>query len=197
MNDKESRVVSNFYGRARRIALAEKIIYTSVAIFTVILVIFLIGKTVTPEDKNVNFAFLRDYWENKGFGCSAIQRDGGTCSYKTEGTDYLFVRLDSGFKYTVKTSGYVINIVFSSEAESITLETTSNSLAGYKNKVYLCSFDSIVGEVKECVDSKENKLDAKSYIGAVNKAMFDLNKMIEASGYSSSSLLKDHKWEKK
>ena len=44
MNDKENKVVSNFYGRARRIALAEKIIYTSVAVFTVILIIFLISK---------------------------------------------------------------------------------------------------------------------------------------------------------
>ncbi len=197
MNDKESKVVSNFYGRARRLALAEKIIYTSVAIFTVILVIFLISKTVSPEDKNINFAFLRDYWENKGFGCSTIQRDGGTCSYKTEGTDYLFVRLDDGFKYTIRTNGYIIDIVFTSEEESITFKTNANSLAGYRDKTYLCSFDSIVGEVKECLDSNEKKLDANSYIGAINKAMFDLNKMVEASGYSSSSLLRDHKWEKK
>ena len=197
MNDKENKVVSNFYGRARRLALAEKIIYTSVAIFTVVLVIFLIGKTVTPEDQNVNFAFLRDYWENKGFGCSAIQRDGGTCSYKTEGTDYLFVRLDEGFKYTVRTNSYVLNIVFTSSEESVTIETNANALAGYKDKLYLCSFDSIVGEVKECVDSNQKKLDANSYIGVVNKAMFDLNKMVEASGYSSASLLNEHKWEKK
>ncbi len=188
------------YGRARRIELAEKIAYVIVGIVAVVLVFVIVNTHKEHVDKNVNFSLLRTYMEERGFHCEMIQMSGGSCSKKSTNNEYNFIRLDSGFEYLVKSSGYLLDIRWSTDSKGdfITLKTTSDALNGYRNNTYTCTYkENILKEVDKCIDSDDKELDSQTYISVINKSMYELNGFISNSGYNKEALLKDHEWLKK
>jgi len=197
--DKNVIKVSNFYGRARRIAFLKKIIYIVVGVFLLFLIIFLVTRRTEKVDDNVNFAYLRTYLESKGFHCEMIHRVGGQCVNSNEKNYYSFIRYEDGFEYIINAQGYLLDIRHkASDDKRITFKTTSDAFSGYKNRNYTCSYEgSVIGQLGTCVDEEENVLDVNSYIGVIEQAISDLNNIIDSSGYKKDSLLNDNLWEKK
>lgn len=197
-NEKNNFKVSNLYGRARRIELVEKIVYIIVGIVAIALVIFLVSNQSTSQEGNVNFAFLREYMENRGYSCNRIHVSGGKCVLVSGDSTYTFVRRDNGFEYIVLTNSYVLNIKhYLNEEDSIIFATYSDAFQGYRNKTYTCTYkDSVIGEFDKCVDSVGAVLDLGSYNGVVKKAMNDLNNIIESSGYDKEQLINNYIWKK-
>lgn len=197
--DKNSIKVSNLYGRARRIEFVEKVAYLVIGIIAVILVIVIVSNQKEKVDDNVNFAYLRRYLENRGFNCEMIHRVGGQCSLVNDTSTYSFIRYDDGFEYIMVTKSYTLDIRHKlSEEERITFKTTSEAFSGYRNKSYTCRYkDKVVGELDKCIDEDEKELDLNSYKGMIEKAIVELNNIIDSSGYDKDELLDNYKWTKK
>lgn len=188
-----------FYGRARRIEFVERATYIIVGIISVILVFVVVGKKTVYQESNVNFSYLREYLEARGYICEVIYRSGGSCTSNSKAVTSSFIRYDEGFQFITKSDGYFLEITYmESKGDYIKLKTTSHALQGYVNKEYTCTFkDNILNELDECKDKDGGKLDSATYIGVINKAMYDLYNIVENSGYSRDKLLKNHEWVKK
>jgi len=186
------------YGRARRIEFVERATYIIVGIISVILVFVIVGKKNNLDEKNVNFSYLRQYMETRGYSCEMIYRNGGTCTSYSEAVSSSFMRFDDGFQFVTKGEGYFLDITYSdSRGDYIKLKTTPYALQGYVNKEYKCVYkDDIFNEVDYCEEANGTKLDSGTYLGVVNKAMFDLRNMMANSGYSKDKLIKNHEWKK-
>lgn len=198
--ERNNMKVSNLYGRARRIELVEKIVYVVIGIVAVILVIFLVSRQTTSQEKNVNFAYLRDYLEAKGFSCSQIHISGGQCVLSRDNSSYLFIRRDDGFEYIINTKSYILGMRhFLNEEDVISFKTYSDAFSGYRNKNYACSYDkNILGELGSCIDEDSGSLlDLESYRGVILQAMNDLNNIIDSSGYNKQELIENYRWQKK
>ena len=188
------------FGRARRIELAEKIAYLIVGIVAISLVFFIVNTHRDHTEKNVNFSVLREYMEGRGFHCEMLQMSGGSCQKKNDNNEYNFTRLETGFEYVVKSSGYLLDIRWAADGKGdyITFKTTASALNGYRNNNYSCTYkDNIMNEIDKCIDENKNELDLQSYISVINKSMYDLNAFISNSGYDKEHLLEAHEWVKK
>lgn len=196
--DKNTKV-SNLYGRARRIEFAERIAYIVVGIIAIILVIFLVSKQQANVDRNVNFTYLREYMEAKGFNCEMLQKSGGQCTLNNEVSLYNFIRYENGFEYIVKTKSYALSIKHVlTEEDKITFRTSSEAFSGYKNKKYVCSYkDNVIKELSSCFSEDGEELDVASYVGVIKQAMSDLNNIIDSSGYDKNELMEAYQWRKK
>lgn len=186
------------YGRARRIAFAKKCIIVGVAILVGFLVIRSLFTKNEYVDYNQNFNYLKSYFVNKGFTCKVIENTGGRCFYKTDNSSYSFIRYDDGFNYVIESSSY--RLVFNhnkSEPNKITFKTKSESLDGYKNKVYYCATKgTIIDELLECKTDSGEKLDLDSYVGIVEEGIMEVNDILIYSGYNVDALLKEFVWRK-
>ena len=187
------------YGRARRIEFVERAAFIIVGIISVILVFVIVGKKNNTSEVNVNFSYLREYIEARGYICEVIYRSGGSCTAVSKAVTSSFIRYDDGFQFITKSDGYFLEITYmASKGDYIKLKTTPYALQGYVNKEYTCSYkDNILNEVEECKDKDGEKLDSATYIGVVNKAMYDLYNIIDNSGYRKDKLLDKHEWVKK
>lgn len=197
--DKNSTKVSNLYGRARRIELAEKIAYIAVGIIAIILVIALVSRRVENTDDNINYAYLRRYMESKGYSCELIHKSGGMCVLSNDKSMYSFTRYEDGFDYIIRTQGYTLSIRHKlSDENRIEFRTTSEAISGYRNKNYKCSYEeNVLGELGSCIDQDENELDLKSYIGLIQQSVAELNRIVDVSGYNKEKLMDNYVWEKK
>ena len=138
--------------------------------------------------------------EKQGFRCEMLQMAGGNCQKKSSNNSYTFTRLETGFEYIVKSSGYLLDIRWSddSKGDYITFKTTAEAINGYRNNFYTCSYkENIVKEIDKCVDENENELDLPAYTSIINRSMYDLDLYITNSGYNKKKLLEDHEWSKK
>lgn len=191
--------VSNLYGRARRIAFLEKVIYCAVGIVALILVVLVLANRPEKTDQNVNFAYLRTYLEDRGYVCEVLHRVNGQCKKVGKVSDYTFIRYDDGFEYIVNSKGYILDIRHKSNDESrISFRTTNDAFAGYKNQTYSCQFkNNVLSELGECSTSAGDKLDMNSYIGVIEQSIYEVNNMIDSSGYKKDKLVNDFVWEKK
>lgn len=198
MSDKSNKV-SVFYGRARRIELYEKIAYIAAALIAVIIIVVLVSRQSTDDDRNVNFSYLRDYLQNRGYSCELLHQVNGGCTKRTDNTLYNFVRYEDGFMYTVKTDSYLMQIVHSLEkSDSIVFSTTSDAFFGYRNKKYYCDFEkNVLGALGECKTKDGDVLSLNSYRGVIERAQYDIENMIDASGYYKKSLIENYIWSKK
>lgn len=197
---KGTPVVSNLYGRARRIALAKKCIYVVLFIIVIVLIGSFLSYLANREEENVDFAYLKEYMQTKGYSCELLEVTGGKCTYSTGVTGYSFIRYDNGFEYVVRTKAYTLTIRHASVNDSkITFRTTTGALPRYKSKDYSCTFkDNVVGGLDKCIEVEEfTELDSDAYLGVIEQAMVDLNEMIDASGYKKDKLLKNNEWIKK
>ncbi len=187
------------YGRARRIEFVERATYIIVGIISVILVFIIVGKKSTYEESNVNFSYLREYLEARGYVCEVIYRSGGSCTSNSKAVTSSFIRYDDGFQFITKSDGYFLDITYmESKGDYIKLKTTPRALQGYVNNEYTCTFkDNILNEVEECKDKDGKELDSATYIGVINKAMYDLYNIVDNSGYSKDKLIQNHEWVKK
>lgn len=198
MNNSNNNSV-RFYGRARRIEIVEKIFYVIIGIIAVGVVILIVSLQREPVDDNINFAYLRNALENSGYVCEMIHISGGSCTLKNATGVSLFTRYNDGFEFINNTDGYVLTFKhLSSIEDSITFDTTSSAITGYKNKKYIChTKDNILGELEECINTEDNELDSNIYISIIQLALKDLNNFIDASGYDKNVLLYEYKWIKK
>ena len=198
MSDKSNKV-SVFYGRARRIELYEKLAYIAVVVVAVIIIVVLVSKQPTDTDRNINFSYLRDYLQGRGYSCELLHQNNGGCTKRTDNTLYNFVRFEDGFMYTVKTDSYLMQIVHSLEkSESITFSTTSEAFLGYRNKKYYCELgESVLDTFGDCLTKDGEVLNLNSYRGIIEQAQFDVSNMLDASGYYKNTLLEDYVWQKK
>lgn len=198
MSNKGNKV-SMLYGRARRIELYEKIAYMVVGLIAVLLVIFLVTKQEDNTESNVNYSFMRNYFNSLGFNCDYLHRSGGRCFKDTGTTAYSFVRNDDGFKYIIETDSYLLEIEHSLLNGSwILFKTTSEAFAGYKNKSYECEVKgNVLEEFGDCLTKDGELMNLNSYRGVIEMAQKDLENIIESSGYYRKSLIYDYKWEKK
>lgn len=188
------------YGRARRIEFVERATYIIVGIISVILVFVIVGKKSSYNETNINFAYLRDHLEARGYFCEMLYKNGGVCTANSNGgVTSSFIRYDDGFQFVQKSDGYFLDITYTvSKGDYIKLRTTAYALQGYLNNNYTCYYKSEPLEgVDYCEDSKGVKLDSAAYLGVVDKALHDLNAAVDASGYSKDKLLKEHEWKKK
>lgn len=201
-NNNGKKVNVSFFGRARRVEIVEKIVYVLVGIFAVCLTIFLVTRTKDVfVDKNVDFAYLKQYLESKGFTCEMLQDSGGSCSFENDYSNYSFVRYNTGFVYILKTDNYrlLVNHV-STGTDYITFVTYDTAYYGYKNREYVCTNvdeNNILSDISSCETSDGEVLDLGAYLGVVNMAVSDLNDIIDSSGYSKDSLINDYEWIKK
>lgn len=199
MDEIKSNKVSNMYGRARRIAFAKKVIYILVGLLVITLVLLFVFRKKEDVDLNVNFYYLREYMENKGFRCSTIHRTGGTCVKTNDNNKYTFIRYDDGFEYLANTKGYFLTVKHkaSMKDSSITFRTTPYALAGYKNLSYTCQFEGNVLNVTDCINDEDGSvLDSEAYLGVIKQVSLELNNIIDSSGYDKNVLLNDYKWQK-
>lgn len=199
MDEIKSNKVSNMYGRARRIAFAKKVIYILVGLLVITLVLFFMFNKKEEVDLNVNFNYLREYMENKGFRCATIHKSGGSCIKTNENNKYTFIRYDDGFEYVANTKGYFLTIKHKASIDdsSVTFRTTTYALAGYKNLSYTCQFEGNVLKVTECMnDENESKLDSEAYLGVIKQISLELKSIIDSSGYNKDVLLNEYKWQK-
>ena len=186
------------YGRARRIALVKKIAIVAVLIFIVYILFTKVFIKENFVDQNQNFAYMKSYFNGKGYICERIEHNAGRCYKETETTYIGFIRYDDGFNYVDQSTSYRLTINYlPTEVNQIVLKTNSTSLEGYKNKIYYCTTkDNVLGEIDKCVTEDGEKLDVQSYIGVVEKAQSDVDKIINASGYDKEVLLEEYKWQK-
>lgn len=188
-----------FYGRARRIEFVERLVYVTVGIIAVVLIVMLVFKQSSSAERNMNFAYLRNYLESRGFQCNMVHVSGGQCTLTNEYSTHSFVRFEDGFEYIAKTDSYLLNIRHRlSDENSIIFKTTSEAFVGYKNQEYSCEFvDNVVNQLGNCKTELDEKLDIDSYIGVIEQAMKDVNLIIDNSGYYKEELIENYKWIKK
>ena len=187
-----------FYGRARRLDLAKKVGIVAGIILILVLIIIFVTKKVDFVDHNVNFAYMKQYFYNKGYTCEQIDKDGGKCFLKGDNTYYSFTRYSIGFEYLVRSEGYTLQFRHVLNTfNDITFTTTNNALSGVKNKVFTCyTKDNINGEFDYCETSDKERLDSSTYIGVIKSAIADINSIIDASGYDKKTLIDEYVWEK-
>lgn len=191
--------ISNMYGRARRIAFLEKCIYIVVGIIAIVIIAYIITHTVGKADDNVNFAYLKQYMETKGYGCERIDLPGGKCSMYNEVSSHIFIRYDNGFEYLIKTKAYSLTMRHAPGNDSkINFKTTTSAFSGYKSKEYNCSYKgNILNEIGKCVEINDgSELDMDAYIGVINMAKDELNELVDMSGYNKKKLLEKYEWVK-
>lgn len=220
--DKNTNKVSNLYGRARRIAFVEKVIYWIVGILAIVLIAFLILNKKEEVDRNVNFAYLSEYLEARGYRCEMIYRIGGQCiktgSYSNEeeienikdeeerekmelinfNYSYNFIRYDDGFEYIYNSRGFILDIRHKSGDDSrVSFRTTNNAFQGYKNQSYSCEFkNNVISELGDCISTSGVVLDNETYKSIISQSMVEVNNILDNSGYKKDVLLNNYKWEK-
>ena len=199
MNEsKGKKVNSKFFGRQRRIDFVEKITYIVIGVFAVGLVLYLVTKKTDFEDPNVNYAYLANYMQQKGFTCELLNRSGGKCYIIKGDVEYSFYRFDDGLQYIIKSETYSLNIKHLSGSDSIEFRTYSSAYIGYRDLVFQCSYkDGFLSEIDKCVTSSGKELDLPVYLGFVKEAVNDVNNMVEASGYEKKPLIENYEWVKK
>ena len=187
------------YGRARRIEFVERATYIIVGIIAVIVVFIVVGKKNSYNETNVNFSYLREYLEARGYICEVIYRSGGSCTSVSKAVTSSFIRYDDGFQFITKSNGYFLEITYmDSKGDYIKLKTTSYALQGYVNRDFTCTYkENIFNEIESCKDQDGQVLDSDTYIGVVNKALYDLRNIVDNSGYSKDKLVEKHEWVKK
>jgi hypothetical protein len=188
------------YGRVRRIELIKRIAIVVVSLIGIVLVAKTIVDLLAPGAKVAEFSLLKRYLNDKGFACEKLTNSGAVCKYNTDNVTESFIRYDKGFAYLYNNSNYVVEIYHVDGEDRIDFSTGDDSFSNYKNLKYNCSYKgNILTAVDECVliDDKDVKLDNEAYIGIINKKIYEVNMMIEASGYNKYSLLNKYVWEKK
>ena len=188
------------YGRARRLELIKKI--TIVVVIVVVLglgIFFFSKKVVKTKVNNSKFADLTSYLESFGYRCESLENSGGSCFLTRKDTDYLFVRSNSGFKYSFRGTSYNIEIIHDKElGDSIVFRTNREALDKYKSLYYTCSTDnSVIGKLQNCITDDGRVLDLDVYIGIVEKEIYNLNNILKASKMNMDKLINDYEWEKK
>ena len=196
MNGKDNIM---FYGRARRIAIAKVVGGTIIAILLFVLIFSIIFRKREISEKNVNYSYLSSYFVNKGYTCEALYNEGGKCYIVNDNSRYMFYRYEDGFRYTIKTEGYSLNIMHRlSEEDVIEFKTTSKAFVGYTNQTFRCVYDNnVLDPIESCTSTESVKLQNKSYLSVIEIAQADLNNAIEASGYIREDLLINYEWNKK
>lgn len=188
------------YGRARRIELVKKIVITIVALIGVILIArFVIGLLLKKEN-NVAFAELKRYLSGKGYACESLKNSGAACKIRSDTVTERFIRYDKGFDYLYNNGSYIVEIYHLDGESKILFNTGDASFADYKNLRYICSFkENILNELDKCVleDDPDEKLDNEAYIGIINKKIYEVNMIIEASKYNKKDLLENYQWNRK
>ncbi len=188
-----------FYGRARRIELAKKIIGIVLIVLVLVIFIYFISTRVKIFDRDVEYSYLINYFEKKGYNCQMIHKSGGTCVFVSDDTKYTFVRYDEGFTYVMRNDSYNLEFKhYIDSPDSIIFKTGDTGFAEVRNKYYYCTTDnSVIGNLKECVTSDGEKLELDAYIGVVEKGIYELNGILNASHYDVDSIINDYSWIKK
>jgi len=202
MENGSNKTNTTLFGRARRLEFAEKIGYIIAIIGAAITMFIVLKEPIDLSEKNTKFEYLREYMEASGYSCSMVDKIGGHCYIENDIGTYDFVRLESGFEYIISTEGYNLNIRLSSDkGDYIKFKTSSNALTGYKSKNYTCTWkdteNGIIGELDKCIDEDGDELDSNVYLSVISKTMYELNNIIDSSGYYKSELLQNHEWVKK
>ncbi|MGN1338450.1 MAG: hypothetical protein ACI4WW_08255 [Candidatus Coprovivens sp.] len=191
-----------FYGRFRRMELAKKVAYVLIGIVVLFIIISFLSKKIDVFiDHNVNFAYLKNYFNNQGYDCIMIERDGGKCVLEGEVSTTMFTRFDEGFTYILKTDSYVVNIRHVVNTyNDIIFTTTKEALPGYRNMTYNCyTSDGITGDLDSCSTNNGShsvKLDSELYLSVIENHINSLNDIINASGYDRDELLNNYYWKK-
>lgn len=185
------------YGRARRIALVKYIII----ILVVILVLYVLFTKIFVEkvfvDSSDDINYLREYLQSTGYLCEVVKDDTSNCSYKKDNLKKTFIKYSEGFNYVLESTSYriIINYV-PTENNKIVLKTNSNSLVGYRNKVYNCKTKGdLFGEIDNCSTVQGDVLDVETYIGEVEKSQNEIKRILNASGYDVEFLLNTYDWQ--
>lgn len=187
-------------GRARRLKLIKIVAVAIIGVLGAFLLAKGIISFLIVKDDNVEFAYLKKYLTGKGFSCESLKTSGGTCKNRTEGVYELFVRYDNGFDYIYNNDKYSIQLYHVGGKEKIVFTTGDNAFAGYKNLKYKCTYkESIIHELDKCVLENDDtvELDNKAYVGIINNTMYEVRKIIAASGYNVDDLLDKYEWNKK
>ena len=77
--------------------------------------------------KNLSIKFrkyrkqLKNYYLNRGFTCEVLENTGGRCISATNSVKTTFYRYDDGFRYTIKTEGYSLDIMHRLSEEDINI----------------------------------------------------------------------------
>lgn len=189
-----------FYGRARRMAIVKTGLIIGLLIFLAFLGYKMLSKEdVKYVDRNVNFAFLRDHFKSKGYSCDRLERDGGRCVYEVNTNYKSFTRYGDGFIFLIKSNSYTIQFRHvKSTANDFVFYTNESALVGERNKTYYClTSNDIFGDFVSCSTEDGEVLETKSYIGALEVALIEMNEFIDASGYDRDKLINDFEWQKK
>ena len=188
------------FGRAKRLNLLKMVGIVIIGIFGVFFLGRIVVNLLMPKDDNIEYAYLKKYLVGKGFKCESLKTSGGTCKNRTDGVYELFVRYDNGFDYVYNNDKYSIELYHAGKKEKFIFTTGDGAFNGYKNLRYTCSYkESIIYELDKCILDKDNNvvLDNKAYIGIINKTMYEVRKIIAASGYNVDDLLDKYEWNKK
>ena len=186
------------YGRARRIEFLKKVVITIVSVISILIVAKIVVSILLSTEEGLPFSELKKYLNGKGFVCETLTNSGAVCKYNTEGVTERFIRYEKGFDYLYNNKSYIIEIYHVDGEEKLLFSTGDNSFTNYKNIKYSCSYqENILNEIDECVaiDDSDIKLDNEAYKGIINKKIYEVNMIIEASGYDKEKLLKDYIWE--
>lgn len=192
---------NQIYGRANRLNLLKKIIISVVlVILVVVFVIVLINSRNKNKNENINYAYLKRYFNAKGFFCEPLENNASSCELVNDNIKCIFTRYGDGFKYTEHTESYFLDIQYIKSGNTfVKFDTTSKAIKGYTGKTYICknSFDNILSPVEKCLTDDNEELDLKVYLGVVNNAINTLDEAIDASGYDKDVLLEKYVWQKK
>ena len=188
------------YGRARRIGLLKNILIVIVTVVGVILIAKGVISILVSKNNNIEFYQLRRYLIGKGFTCENLKVSGSACKYNSEKVSERFIRYEKGFDYLYNNKSYIVEIYHVDGEDKILFSTGDDSFSNYKNLKYSCTYkDNILNEIDKCIllDDEDVKLDNEAYKGIINKKIYEVNLIIEASGYSKDDLLKKYIWNKK
>lgn len=188
------------YGRVRRIELIQKIAIVIVVLIGIFLVAEVVVSFLITTSNGVPFAELKKYFNGKGFVCENLVNTGAVCKYNTDNVTERFVRYDNGFDYLYNNKSYIVEIYHVDGKDIIQFNTGDESFTNYKNIKYTCTIKGdILSEIDECVsvDDSDIKLDNEAYKGIINKKIYEVSMIIDASGYNREELLKNYSWKRK
>ncbi len=195
---KVKKVNSMFFGRQRRVDFAEKVAYIVVAIFALALVVFLVTRKTDFVDKNVDYAYIVNFFQRKGYSCEMLSRNGGNCTLRNKDVENSFFRYDEGFQFMKRVDNFSLTIKHMDGIDNIEFKTFSSAYLGYRDKTYTCTTkNGVFSEVDKCTTNNGEELDFQSYIGYINEALYELDSMMDESGYDKSILLENYEWVKK